>query len=84
MNRYSHRKSRNAGSGWLLTTHELANHRKSGNQVTILIDDRDSRSLDYLYPSAYGDYDNSCDGCNFLLLALSSMKVMHLSTYVMV
>ena len=31
---------------------ELANHRKSGNQVTILIDDRDSRSLDYLYPSA--------------------------------
>ena len=29
-------------------------------------------------------HDNSCDGCNFLQLALSSMKVMHLSTYVMV
>ena len=26
-------------------------------------------------------HDSSCDGCNFLLLALSSMKVMHLSTY---
>ena len=23
MNRYSHRKSRNAGSGWLLTTHVM-------------------------------------------------------------
>ena len=29
-------------------------------------------------------HGNSCDGCNFLLLALSSIKVMHLSTYVKV
>ena len=76
------RDSRSPCTSWLtmtMTTHVM--------QLSLMIEPIEVDNLQITVSQGIktsAPHDNSCDGCNFLLLALSSMKVMHLSTYVMV